>query len=871
MDETTLKIAAASLIHDIGKFLDVGLLDLSKDFVSRNQDLYQPVRQGRFTHSHALATAGFIERFANLLPPEFADLNWGGGDLLINLAAMHHKPETPAQWIVTMADRLSSGFDRYDADDDEAVSVSPQDYRKTRLVPIFEELDIPDTEGHRSLCQRKYCYPLTALSPATIFPGKQSELVPHTDSDARGEYETLCRSFEKELGRILHRHDHPEMWLEHFSSLLMYFCSSIPSARTGKIVSDVSLYDHLRTTSALAVALYLYHRDHRTLDESSIRNSGEQKFLFVAGDFFGIQDFIFKGFGDTRKLRSKLLRGRSFAVSLYCELAADAICREAGLPFTSVVMNAAGKFTILAPNTPAAVAAINMAEKKINDWLVKIAYGETLFGVATLEASPADLSQEKFRNLWDQLQIQVERKKYTRIDLNQHGGIVQGYLNEFDNTLKRSMCPLCGKRPSAAEAEGSPLLRELGSSCKICRDHVFLGANLVRKDRLAIFLGQLSGERSEERLFEPIFGRYHIMFCSDNPPDRMHSGQLIKCWDLSAGPSTSRGERATTKLINGYVPVYSEQDRSDERILEGEKSDERKLELIEQIEVGDAKTFEHIACKALNFDETQRKFSGVAALGILKADVDELGLLMSCGLPKRSFTISRLATLSRQLDFFFTMYVPDLLKTSDEFNNIYTVFTGGDDLFVIGPWNRILELVEKLKSDFDRYVCHNQHVHFSAGIGFRKPNVPIEQMSTDAEVSEKASKSAGRNRLTVFGQTVTYDEFDSLMEIRESLQEWILNKWLNNAMLYRLNHLVFMAEIEQRLLSRGGGFRLQDLNCAKWRAHLAYSVERNVGKQLQTSDREKAAQEVREKCAMWLAHFGGKMRIPLWATLYERR
>ena len=61
---------------------------------------------------------------------------------------------------------------------------------------------------------------------------------------------------------------------------------------------------------------------------------------------------------------------------------------------------------------------------------------------------------------------------------------------------------------------------------------------------------------------------------------------------------------------------------------------------------------------------------GVAALGILKADVDELGSLMAWGLPQQSLTLSRLATLSRQLDFFFSLHLPHLLKTNPEYSDV---------------------------------------------------------------------------------------------------------------------------------------------------------------------------------------------------------
>ena len=122
MVDTVLKVQLAALFHDVGKFAQ-GSLSLSQEYIERNADLYQPFNksQGRHTHQHALYTAAFIEKFAKLLPEELNSPDWGEGereDSFINLAAKHHKPETPLQWIVAQADRLSSGFDRVEFEHD---------------------------------------------------------------------------------------------------------------------------------------------------------------------------------------------------------------------------------------------------------------------------------------------------------------------------------------------------------------------------------------------------------------------------------------------------------------------------------------------------------------------------------------------------------------------------------------------------------------------------------------------------------------------------------------------------------------------------------------------------------------------------------
>ncbi len=71
-------------------------------------------------------------------------------------------------------------------------------------------------------------------------------------------------------------------------------------------------------------------------------------------------------------------------------------------------------------------------------------------------------------------------------------------------------------------------------------------------------------------------------------------------------------------------------------------------------------TFAHIGTKALRSEN--RKFYGIDALGVLKADVDNLGAIFSCGFQGSMFTLSRISSLSRILNNFFALYLPYALK-----------------------------------------------------------------------------------------------------------------------------------------------------------------------------------------------------------------
>ncbi|MBW1704021.1 MAG: type III-A CRISPR-associated protein Cas10/Csm1, partial [Deltaproteobacteria bacterium] len=375
MDETTLKIAIAAFMHDIGKFADMNVFNISDQFLIDNADLYQPHYKEIYTHRHAVYTAAFIDHIEKLLPRKLNQANWGLEDSFTNLAAGHHKPETQMQWIIAMADRISSGWDRDEFDKKYNRAVAWQNYQQTRLLPIFERL-MRDEEGEPETSDKySYCYPLKEISPRNIFPGLKDNFFPKDNQTASEEYKNLFNEFVYALERLLHKEENLELWFEHFDSLMMTFTSAIPAARAGDVIPDVSLYDHSRVTAALAVAIYLYHKHTDTMTVDEIKNYHSKKFLLISGDFYGIQNFIFSDRGEVRKNRAKILRGRSFAVSLFSELAADMLCRDIGIPSSSLLLNAAGKFTVIAPNTELSIKAIEKVETRVNDWLMKVSFG----------------------------------------------------------------------------------------------------------------------------------------------------------------------------------------------------------------------------------------------------------------------------------------------------------------------------------------------------------------------------------------------------------------------------------------------------------------------------------------------------------------
>ncbi len=257
------KIGFAALLHDVGKLVQFAE-KLPEGYREKNSDLYQPKRNGYPSHSHALYTAYFIENLQHHFPKELLKSS-GADDSLINLAAMHHKPESPIQHIIAEADRLSSGIDREEFQ--EGKDVPPSDAVKTRLIPPFEVLF-----RNIKTDNFKWRYRLEPLSVNSIFPEKS------TSEAKENDYSRLYDMLKEGIKNLKHK-DNPSLWLQHFDSLYRTVTAHVPSARVGRVIPDVSLYDHSRSTASLAVALYRWHRDNNRLSEKDIRDRKTKKFL----------------------------------------------------------------------------------------------------------------------------------------------------------------------------------------------------------------------------------------------------------------------------------------------------------------------------------------------------------------------------------------------------------------------------------------------------------------------------------------------------------------------------------------------------------------------------------------------------------------
>lgn len=779
------------------------------------------------------------------------------GETLEKVVTHLQRPETFLQSVVATAGRLSAGFER-ELYDDEGKSAKAQNPLRTRLRALFEEVSISDPGRTLSANALKKCYALQPLTPKSLFPVNLAESEPRTDAAASDEYAQLWRAFSEALRKSSvdavagsFTSQWP-LWLDAFDTLLLTYTHAIPFFAESGVKPDVSLYDHAKTTAALATALWRWHEARGETDSAagerlrSLAEEDEAKFLLIQGDFFGIQDFIFSEGAETNKNSAKVLRGRSFDVSLICELAALKVLEALSLPPTSLIINAAGKFLIVAPNTEASAEALDQVRRELNAWFVDHAFATCSVGLVSTEASCRDFTAKRYGDLLDRLFADMESAKFQRFDLAERKEVV------LNADFPHGVCRWQAKLPADGLADGA--------SCALSRDQILIGRALTKHEHLLILKETAEVQSSESLLVceMPIFG-YRAAFAQRPGADKRiealgRSGDLLRCWDFALPGSEDEvlWKGLARRAINGYVPHFEETDLTD---AQGETVGRGRL--------GEVKTFEDLASADV------RDGHGVRAVMTLKGDVDNLGLIFRRGLvhedrdpaKRRTLNFAKTAELSRKMNGFFSTWLP--LLCAQSYRNVYTVFAGGggDDFFMIGPWHEIQQLAARLKQDFDAYVAENPEIHFSAGLVMTKPAVPAKTLSQLAEEALGDAKAAGKNRLALFANIVEWKDLQALHDLEAFLRRAADEYGVTTAYMYGLFEILDMSADTRNPAA------------SMWRSRLYYNTTRLFEREARrrSVDVEQARNEFLQTVARGVERHQAAFRIPLSNVFYSIR
>jgi len=704
-------VILGALLHDVGKFYQRGL------------------ERGRGDHQR-LGDECFGQYFAENLSPPFSQEEIG---LIRSAINNHHGFEK----FVTLADWLSAGMERIGLEDEEHGDPS-----RERLQSVFEKVCLSKNDVKTN----EYAYrlkPLSLKEREDLFPAPNLP-----EQDLREEYKSLWEGFVEELKNIPTQN--PRSYLNAFYAILQKYTWCIPSAAY-KHEPDISLFDHAKTTAAIAGCLYHCKRAGESTDK---------EFLIVAGDISGIQNFIYRitkaqGEGGI----SKRLRGRSFYLLLLQEVIAKYIIERAGLFTTNILFCGGGRFELLLPNTKEAQEILKDAIREINRWLFDEYGGELGIVIESVETDRNGLGE------YGSLLVQIDEKlsKAKKIKFNTLFKDSSFWCEEKETTNIK-ICKVCNI--SKVEDDKKP--------CERCELHKKIGKELP-KIKYLIY----SSSKVDRLGNEPIqFGNFGTVYMMPEgtsiKEDWLKSDKILEIQKINDLSELITGFRFIGNTAPAAKEGFSIDDNSEDEDKKVDKDNVLSFEMIADASIGDKR------------------------IGILKMDVDFLGLIFAIGLedeknPKRK-SISRIANLSRSMDMFFAGYLnkicDDVYKEwkndvnnkwehKDKVNQIfYIVYSGGDDLLIVGPWSEMPKLAKKINDEFKGYTCNNPDINISAGIFFCKPKYPISLAAKAAGEQLETSKDKGRMSITLFGDTVEWASsdricFDELLTFGEELYQYV--------------------------------------------------------------------------------------------------
>jgi len=741
------ELILAALLHDVGK-LGQRAHRSGEGLGGEALGLAQmicPSYQGHHTHRHVLYTAEFILTHLGYLPPGV------DRERLNRLAAWHHLPCDDETGLIARADRLSSGMER---ESEDHCADGADRFRKVRLRAITNEIALAGREPAGG----PWSVELNPLSPELGFA--VSDDAPERDRTA--EYKPLWDGLLREWNR--NRVADPWGYLNRALSVLERYTWCVPSDTTG--YPDISLFDHLKTTAAIAISL------------AQAAKPGPP-FLLVTGDLSGIQGYLFglhMGAGGL----ARRLRARSLFISLVTDSAVHYILRRLGLPLTQCILSAGGRFTLLLPNTAQAAESVQEAAGGPAEWSA----GQTGFAlrphIATLAATEDEL-RDDFGALLLGLRERLEREKARplRIALvGPEGWREERFVQPPLVSEDEGLCTCCGRaagRPR--EEDGEPV-------CDACHRDDREGRGLVKARYIA---------------FLPGGGRLPFASAEMVTEERDIPRDAYLALDLDGGSGGLPGTPVVGRFIARHVP------------LDGE---------------GNIVEFTALAARS----------RGRTALAYLKADVDNLGLIFGGGLrgeggDRRS--ISRLATLSRSLELFFGGHVQALGCEKD----IYTVYSGGDDLLVIGPWSTLVQFAVRLREDFARFTCGNPSWGLSAGLAVAGHHTPVLTAAEETEDrlhgakhtpgpgivpwppgAEAGGGECGKDRLVAMGTSIPWDYVPGLLADAERLLRWLEDEKLSTGQVRRL---LSYADLYQEWQRTG------DMRAFRYAPLLVYDLKRN--------------------------------------------
>lgn len=676
MTDIQINLIIGSLLHDIGKVI---------------------YRQGDERKNHSQSGYEFLKERLNIKESEILDcVRYHHADALSGADIENNSPA----YITYIADNIASAADRRKNDS--------EDFGFEMSMPLQSVFDILNGNRHEMY-----------YKPGTLNPDDKIHY-PDIEKQQFDEsfYKKILSDMVYNFSGINWSHEYINSLLEILEANLTY----VPSSTNKGERSDISLYDHVKLTAAIASCIFEFLTDKNITDyREFLYKHGkefydEKAFCLYSVDMSGIQDFIYTISSENAL---KTLRVRSFYLEIMMEHIIDSLLEKLNFSRANLIYAGGGHCYILTANTDRTKNIVNTYLANVNEWMLEkfdtslyVAFGYSVCSSNVLNNIPEGSYAQMFRNISDNIS-RMKAHRYEPDDIRK--------LNFRKHTDYTRECKVCRKTDITDE----------NGVCSLCNAVEKFSKNILYEDFFTV-----TSNSSDGALPFPD-GCY---LTADNENSLKKKMKYSDSYIRSYGKNKMcTGEHITAKL---WVGSYTGR-----------------------------KTTEEYAAEA----------TGIGRIGIIRADVDNMGQAFVSGFDdknnnNRYVTLSRTATLSRHLSLFFKFYINKILEEGDYYiegnsshkRNVTICYSGGDDLFIIGAWQEIIEIAIDIRNKFKRYTQGT--LTLSAGIGIYESKYPISVSAYEVAELEEASKEYvdkdgnAKNAVTLFSNdnaTFGWDEFEN--------------------------------------------------------------------------------------------------------------
>lgn len=526
--------------------------------------------------------------------------------------------------------------------------------------------------------------------------------------------------------------------------------------------AEISWYDFAKSLAGITIALQEWVNEENTTDLKET----DKPFILIGGDLSGIQRYIT---AIVSKGAAKNLKGRSFYLHMLTESVVTLLLHKLNLGRANVVYASGGSFYILAPNTKSCKAEFEKAAREIAGKIYATHKNALALVLDYTEVSAGELSEANkcFDRLMDQLEGKKRRKNPDIIQSEFRAFFEEGIdaggsrrrdsisgeeINDKEeNFYREDKEKTVGYKWQKAGSEMPPP----GSGNDILKmttfEQIALGRQLRKLEYWAFSLKKPDKESKSDdpEYFDPCeLGVYHYL---------KHTQDIKQATILAINDTKNfLPAKANPENVYGFnfyggdeAPIYKGRDGREE-ILQfsmmtlHDKSDPSEIE---------------------NESERQTSFGYFRRLGILRMDVDNLGTIFRDGIPGNRSTFAFYSALSRSLDWFFKGYLNTIWGNEKFKNRSQIIYSGGDDLFIIGRWDLMVQFAQTIASRFRHFTGENPHLGISGGIAIVTHKFPIIKASVLAGTAEKKAKNhhygkeekEKKNALTLMGEPLHWE------------------------------------------------------------------------------------------------------------------